>query len=82
MMRIQTYVLFIGGKMMGVITILLGIGICGFLVWFFETILKDIWVDEDCESEVVYLHRERRREDSSVCSSSDEVIVTTHSHVA
>ena len=42
---------------MGVITILVGIGICGFLIWFFEAILKDIWADEDGESEVVYLRR-------------------------
>lgn len=67
---------------MGVITILVGIGICGFLIWFFEAILKDIWADEDGESEVVYLRRERVRDDYSVGSSADEAIQTRHSHVA
>jgi len=75
---------------MGVITILVGIGICGFLIWFFEAILKDIWADEDGESEVVYLRRERVRDDYSAGSSvgfaagssEDEAIQTRHSHVA
>lgn len=71
---------------MSLITILLGIGICGFLAWFFEAILKDIWADEDGESEVVYLHSKRRRaalpKGSYVGSTPDEKVLTRHSDVA
>lgn len=81
---------FCGGEMMGIITIILGVGFCGFLIWFFEAILKDMWAGEDSESEVVYLRRKPLREDSSkeraadlyMCSSADEIIVTKHSNVA
>jgi len=77
---------FSGGEYMSLITILLGIGICGFLAWFFEAILKDIWADEDGESEVYYLHSKRVRKDpptgSYAGSTPDEVIVTRHPDVA
>jgi hypothetical protein len=36
---------------MSVITILLGLGICVFLTWFFEAIMKDHLSDEDCRVE-------------------------------
>ena len=70
---------------MSLITILLGIGICGFLAWFFEAILRDIWADEDGESEVVYLHSKRRRAalpKGSHAVSSDETVATRHPDVA
>lgn len=71
---------------MSLIAILLGLGICGFLAWFFNAILRDIWADEECESEVYYLHSKRIRKDppagSYACSAPDEVIVTMHSDVA
>jgi len=71
---------------MSLITILLGLGICGFLAWFFEAILRDIWADEDGESEVVYLHSKRRRaalpKSSHAISSADEAVATRRSDVA
>jgi len=46
-----------GGKKMGAVTILLGIAICVFLCWFFESILKDFTADEcgDSEHNEVYI---------------------------
>lgn len=71
---------------MGLITILLGLGICGFLAWFFEAILKDIWSDEKSESEVYYLHSKRIRKEppasSYTSSASEEVIVSRRPDVA
>lgn len=71
---------------MSLITILLGLGICGFLAWFFEAILRDIWAAEDGESEVIYLRRQRRRDvpptNSYADSTPDEAVAMRHSDVA
>lgn len=67
---------------MGLIMILLVIGLCGFLFWFFDAILKDIWADEECEPEVVYLRRKHVREISCADSSEEEDLLKRPSHVA
>ena len=59
MMAIQTNVLFYGGGDMAAITILLVLGICVFLVWFFNAMLKD-FAEEDRDSEVIDLRVKRR----------------------
>ena len=42
---------------MGAIAIVLGLGICVFLLWFFESIQKDIYSDDINETEYVYMRR-------------------------
>ncbi len=77
MMAIQTNVLFVGGGDMAAITILLVLGICVFLVWFFDAMLKD-FAEEDRDSEVIDLRVKRRTPPPVV---RDDVR-TEHSRVA
>lgn len=42
---------------MAAVTILLGLGICVFLIWFFENIADDFAADDSSDSEYVYLRR-------------------------
>jgi len=66
---------------MGAIAIVLGLGICVFLLWFFESIQKDFFSDSSNETEYVYMHRKHgsrdnqtqrviRRQESSVRQES------------
>jgi len=46
---------------MGAVTILLGLGICVFLIWFFGNIMNDFITDDSSETEYVYLRRDTER---------------------
>lgn len=43
---------------MGAVTILLGLGICVFLIWFFENIANDFAADDSSDTEYVYRRRD------------------------
>ena len=43
---------------MGAVTILLGLGICVFLIWFFKNIANDFAADDNSETEYIYLRRD------------------------
>ena len=62
---------------MAAITILLVLGICVFLVWFFDAMLKD-FAEEDRDSEVIDL-RVKRRTPAPVVGDD---VRTDHSRVA
>jgi len=56
---------------MGAITILLVLGVCVFLIWFFEACLKD--AESNDGTEYVYMHPVHERSNKTACAGRPTV---------